>query len=306
MSSPLSSRRVVMVSFLVNLSDIVLSLIVALVTGSAVVFAEMALGLADSFGSALLVIGERRCRRPGDERHPLGHSREVFFWALLSALAMLVLGAGLCAWRGLTQLRLQEPLEAPGLAMAVLAIAVFTNGYAVLLELRKLGRGRSILRAWRNASLPLVQTALWRDLIGTLSAILGLVAVGLYLLTGRVLFDAIGALVIGVLSAVLALALTRRFGALIVGRAISSGHSARIRAAVLEAPEVVAINAMAAVHDGIERVLLDLDLDLCERLTTVEVERVLDDIERRVRVVAPEVSQIRVDLNSPEHPDASG
>jgi cation diffusion facilitator family transporter len=299
MSSPISSRRVVLVSFLVDVSDIVLNLIVALFTGSAVVFAEMALGLADTFGSGLLVIGERRCRRPRTERHPLGHSREVFFWALLSALSRLVLGAGLCAWKGLKQLRSPEPLESPGLALAVLLVALCTNGYTVMLELVKLGGERNILRAWRNASLPLVQAALWRDAIGTLSAVLGLFAVGLYLLTGQVLFDAVGALVIGLLSAVLAIALVHRFGALIVGRSIPRRQAARIRSAVLDAREVEAINGFAAVHDGIERVLVELDLDLAEGLTTTEVERVLDDIEKRVRAVAPQVSSIRVDLNSP-------
>ena len=51
-----SSRRVLLVSFLVNVFDVVSNLVVALLTGSAVVFAEMAKGLADTTGSALLVI----------------------------------------------------------------------------------------------------------------------------------------------------------------------------------------------------------------------------------------------------------
>ena len=62
MSSPISSRRVLLVSFLVDVFDVVSNLVVALLTGSAVVFAEMAQGLADSSGSALLVVGERRVR----------------------------------------------------------------------------------------------------------------------------------------------------------------------------------------------------------------------------------------------------
>ena len=87
MASIPTSRRVLTVSFLVDVLDVVSNLVVALLTGSAVVFAEMAQGLADSTGSALLVIGERRSRRPGDAEHPLGYAREAFFWALLSAVA---------------------------------------------------------------------------------------------------------------------------------------------------------------------------------------------------------------------------
>ena len=96
MAAP-SPRRVVMVSFLVNVLDVVTNLVVALLTGSAVIFSGMAQGLADSAGSALLVIGERRAARPRDAAHPLGYSGEAFFWGLLSAVAMLVIGAGLSA-----------------------------------------------------------------------------------------------------------------------------------------------------------------------------------------------------------------
>ena len=84
----ISARKVVMVSFLVDVLDVVTNLIVALLTGSAVVFGEMAQGIADSIGSALLVIGERRAKLPRDEKHPLGYAREAFFWSLLSAVAI--------------------------------------------------------------------------------------------------------------------------------------------------------------------------------------------------------------------------
>jgi hypothetical protein len=76
-----SIRRVVAVSLLVDLLDIVTNLVVAVLTGSAVIFAEMAQGIADAIGSLLLVMGERRSRLPRDARYPSGHTREVFFWA---------------------------------------------------------------------------------------------------------------------------------------------------------------------------------------------------------------------------------
>jgi len=82
MRAPISSRRVLLVSFIVDVFDVVSNLVVALLTGSAVVFAEMAQGLADSTGSALLVIGERRSRRPADAKHPFGYGQEAFFWSL--------------------------------------------------------------------------------------------------------------------------------------------------------------------------------------------------------------------------------
>ncbi|MGI9323838.1 MAG: cation diffusion facilitator family transporter, partial [Pseudomonadales bacterium] len=138
MTTSISSRRVVVVSFLVDLLDVVTNLVVAILTGSAVIFGEMAQGIADSIGSGLLVIGERRALRPSDADHPFGYAREAFFWGLLSAIAMLVIGAGLSGWRGYQQLMHPEPLQTPLLAVGVLVLAVFSNGYAVSLSGRKL------------------------------------------------------------------------------------------------------------------------------------------------------------------------
>lgn len=146
-TSPVSSRRVVVVSFLVDVLDVVTNLVVALLTGSAVVFSEMAQGLADSVGSALLVIGERRAVRPRDTMHPFGYAREAYFWGLLSAVAMLVIGAGLSAWRGYGQLVAPEPIQSAWLAIAVLVLAVITNSYAVSLSARKLVAEAGNLRA---------------------------------------------------------------------------------------------------------------------------------------------------------------
>ena len=120
-------RRVVIVSFLVDLFDVATNLVGALVTGSAVVFAEMAQGVADSVGSGLLVVGDRRSSLPVDPEHPHGYRREAFFWAVLSALAMLFIGAGLSAWRGIEQLTTPCELDNSLLAIAVLAVAIATS-----------------------------------------------------------------------------------------------------------------------------------------------------------------------------------
>ena len=49
----LSSRRIVLLSFLVDLLDVATNLVVMLLTGSAVIFAEMAQGIADSLATLL-------------------------------------------------------------------------------------------------------------------------------------------------------------------------------------------------------------------------------------------------------------
>ncbi len=301
MPSPISSRRVVVVSFLVDVLDVVTNLVVAVLTGSAVVFAEMAQGLADSLGSALLVVGERRAARPRDRAHPLGYAREAFFWGLLSAVAMLVVGGGLSAWRGYRQLIEREPLDTPVLALAVLVLAIFTNGYAVSLSVRKLASENGGLReALRDVRRPLVKSALLRDAVGTFTSLVGLAALALYQTLGLVVFDAAGALVAALFMTAGSLVLMTQVRALITGRALPDDDLERLRAAVLATPEVDAVNQLAAIYAGDAEVLVDADLDLAEDLDTTQIEAVLDDVEARVRATIPETGRVRVLLNSPE------
>lgn len=298
-----SSRRVLTISFLVDVFDVVSNLVVALLTGSAVVFAEMAQGLADSAGSAFLVIGERRSRRPGDNDHPLGYAREAFFWGLLSAVAMLVIGAGLSAWRGYQQLLDPTPVGTPLLAIGVVGLAVITNGYAVSLSLRKLAAEDGSLReAFRRMDKPLVKSALLRDAIGTTTSIVGLVALILYWMLDVVIFDALGALAAAVMMVIASLILMTQARALITGQALPETTLDRLQAIVIATPGVEAVNRLAAVYSGASQVLLDADLDLAEDLDTEEIEALLDLLESRVRTVLPRLERVRVILNSPEKP----
>ncbi|MDJ0630722.1 MAG: cation diffusion facilitator family transporter [Rhodobacter sp.] len=299
MARKITARKVVVVSFLVDLLDVITNLVVALLTGSAVVFSEMAQGIADSIGSALLVQGERRAARPQDARHPLGYAREAFFWSLLSAVAMLIFGAGLSAWRGFEQLFDPKPLETPLLAMAVLVLAVFTNGYAVSLSARKLGLGSGGLRsAFESFSQPLVKGAFLRDVIGTFTSIVGLVAMLLYNTLGLTVFDALGALFAAVCMAVGSVVLMGQARALITGRSLPADNVRELREAILADPMVESVNGLVAIYAGAFEVLIDADLDLREDLNTTEIEAVLDSIESRVRAIMPEITRVRVLLNS--------
>ncbi|MCB9706797.1 MAG: cation diffusion facilitator family transporter [Myxococcales bacterium] len=289
-----------------DVSDIVLNLVVYWVTGSAVLFAEMALGLADTFGSLLLVIGERRSRRPRSAEHPRGHSREVFFWALLSSISMLVLGSGLATLRGVEQWLEPQAIDAPWLGIGVLGLSLLTNGWTVRLEWRRLAGGRgSLRRAWASGAQPLVETAFVRDALGTLSALLGLLALAAYLLSGRTLFDALGAFGIAGLTALSSLLLVARARGLIAGRAVAPAIQQAIRRAVLEVEAVDVVNGLVAVHSGAQRVAVDVDVALRDGLDTDAVERAVDAVQAAVRRACPQAATVHVELNPPSTSGAS-
>jgi len=302
-----SIRRVVLVSLVVDLVDIASNAVVATLTGSAVIFAEMAQGIADAIGSVLLVIGERRSRLPGDRRYPAGHTREVFFWALLSALVMLVVGSGLSFWRGYTQLIRLELIDRPLLALGILTVSVSTNGYAMTQSVRRLrAAGVPLRQAFRDEGQPLVKTAFLQDSLGTASAVVGLVSLLLYGAFGFVpIFDALGALTIATMMVVFGIVLVTQMHHFITGRPVPDHIRHALRETALALPEVEAVNALTATFSGSVDITAEVDLDLREDLTTGQIEEVLDRLHQAMRDVEPRVGSLRVDLNSPIVLDAT-
>lgn len=290
-----SRRRVLRISFLVDLFDVVSNLIVMLLTGSAVVFSEMAQGIADSVGSTFLVVGERRSTRPSDEKYPLGYLREAFFWSVLSAVSMLLIGAGLSAWRGYRQLTNPSPLDSSWLAIAVLGLAVLTNGYAVWIGSRSLTANgqRGLGDCLRSASRPLVKSAFVRDAIGTTTSVVGLVSLACYAVFGAVEFDAVGALVAACLLTVGALLLLSQARALIVGRSVDEELLGRIEASLGDVAGIDVVTAIVAVHSGSENISVEVNL-VSTGLDTIEVEQFVDMVTAAIQQHVVEVSDVRV------------
>src|SRR6266481_841178 len=77
------SKRAVVAALAGNVGLAVLKGVAAAMTGSAAMFAETLHSIADSGNEVLLFLGMRLARRPPDERHPLGHGRDVYFWAFV-------------------------------------------------------------------------------------------------------------------------------------------------------------------------------------------------------------------------------
>lgn len=300
MKKSVSKNRVIFISFIVDVLDVVTNLVVALLTGSATVFSEMAQGVADSLGSVFLVIGQKRSKKKKDSDHPMGYSREAFFWSLMSAFVMLIIGGGLSLWRGLDQLFNPEPLESPHLAIIVILIAVCTNGYAVKLSADKLKEELGSLKAiFNNYSHPLVKGAFLRDTVGTTTSVLGLLAIIGYELFELTILDALGAIISAILMIVSSIFLIIQARALITGQALPEEEMLLLKSILLKDKDVEAINSLVAIYSGANEILIEADLDITENLTTIEIEQLLDHLELKVKEDFPNLNRVSVLLNSP-------
>lgn len=297
----ITSKKVILTSFLVDVLDVILNLILALISGSVVMLTEVLEGFSDLVSSAFLMIGFYRSMQGEDKTHPFGYGTEIYFWSLLSALVMFGLTSTLAFYFGWNRFFNPQPIHSSGLALSVLIITTFTNLYAFLLSFLRLVKKRPlrhIFRIFFRSSLVETKTTFTLDLMGTASAILGSISLGVYFFTGDGRFDGLGAMIIGVTLAILAFFLIMGIRELLIGKSAAPETEAKIKKAALEIKEVDGILDIKTMHIGTEKLLVNLFVHMESGLGTRELERLIDKIEDRVRKEVPSAKYVQVELES--------
>lgn len=290
------------VSFLVDILDIVLNLAVAILSGSVVMLSQTLEGISDFISSGLLLVGIARSKQKANREHPFGFGKEMYFWALLSAIVMLTITATLSIFFGWQRFIHPEKINNVGLAFAILGLTILTNGYAFYLSLKRLIRNRrlsQLVGIFLRSSLIETKTTLILDLMGVSSSILGMVALSTYKISGDYRYDGLGAILVGASVAIFAFMLLIGVMDLIVGRSASLEVEAKIRSTALKTPQVREVLGLKTLHIGPERLLVNLDVHLKHNLTTTKIEELIEKIKEDIKNEVPEVKHIQVELEAP-------
>jgi cation diffusion facilitator family transporter len=107
-----------------------------ILTGSPALLAETLHTLADTGNEVLLWIALRRSRRPADATHPLGYGPERYYWALLAAIGMFVIGGAVSICEGVSALFNPPELATFCVGVAVLLIALTLDSISRMVAVR--------------------------------------------------------------------------------------------------------------------------------------------------------------------------
>lgn len=301
MEKKVSSKEVVLTSFIVDLSDVVLNVIVASVSGSVIMLAEALEGAADLLTSGLLYVGLRQSMRRANRRHPFGFGREIYFWTLMASIVMLVLSATLSIHYGLDRFLHPQTLHSTNISFIVLALGFTANSYAFFLSYRRLRQNDSAQQAWRSflySGLIETKATFVLDLTGSIAAIFSLVALTVYAMTGDGRFDGIGAILVGLTVAAGAIFLMREIKDILVGRSALPETEAAIKASALTIEGVQKISNLRTMYIGSERLLVTLTVELDARLKAGTLEALIEDVKSQVKKDVPTVHHIHVEIET--------
>lgn len=298
------ANRIVLVSFITNIFDITIGVVVATITGSVSVLAQSFQALADLTTSGTLVLGVKRSEKHANEEYPFGYGREVFFWVLVSALFMLVFTGGASIYLGINRILNPSAIDSGWIAVIALVLGIITNGYAFSLsfkELRASDRNSSILSSIKSSSLLELKASFLIDGAGMTAAIIGLVSVGLSLATGITIFDGVGSLFIGVMMTIFALLLIRDVKNFIVGKAASKRTQRKIERVAMSVKGVQEVLDLRTMYLGSTRLLVVIELHIDERLKTRSIEHLTDEVKKRILKRVPRVEIVQVEVETPDH-----
>jgi len=292
--------RTIVVALLANLVVAVAKMITGILSHSSAMLAESAHSFADTSNEVLLALSLRRARMPADARHPLGHGRERFLWALMAAIASFLIGG--CFSVGLAIYTLMKPGESGHLLAAwiVLAISFAAESASWLQSMRQARseareRGRGIWTYLRLSSDPIVRAIVVEDTAAL--AGLAIAAAGLLIreLTGSAAADSIASLLIGILLGITAFGLARPLAEFLVGRSLPAPLLEELREVLASSEAVEEIELLQAVYVGPEEAIVVARIHPQPAMDAAQLTRALDEIDGALREASPYVSEVFLD-----------
>ncbi len=284
------SHRAVLVACAANGGIAVAKIIGFLLTGAASMLAEAVHSVADTGNQALLLIGARRGERAPTAQHPLGYGTERYFYSFVVAQVIFALGSIYAIYEGVHRLLHSQPVEAPGVAAAILVVALaletwsFRTAVAAAQPLRQGLSWLAFIRRRKEAELPVVLLEDVGALLGLLFALVGVTATTV---TGDPRFDAGASIAIGVLLGLIAILLSIEMHSLLIGEAADPDVEARLREALSAAPDVRRIIHLRAVHLAPNELLVAAKVEFAPDLTVAALCARIDAAEGGIRQALP-------------------
>jgi len=282
--------RAIVAALLANAGIALAKFVGWLITGSSSMLAEAVHSVADTSNQGLLLLGGRTARRAATPEHPFGYGRDRYFYSFVVALLLFSLGSVFAIYEGVHKLESHEPLTSPIVAVAILVVAIGLETFSfrtAIHESRPLKGDGTWWQFIRQAKVPELPVVLLEDLGALVGLVLALFGVGLSVLTGDPVWDAIGTICIGVLLGAIAVILIIEMKSLLIGEGAAPAVLADIVSA-LESGEVQRVIHIKTQYIGPEELLVAAKIALPSGESLEAVAAAIDAAEARVRERVPD------------------
>ncbi len=279
-----------MAALAANLGIAVTKLIAWAFSGSSSMLAEGVHSLADSGNQLLLLLGGRKARRDADKEHPFGYGRERYVYAFVVSIILFSIGGVFSLYEGINKLQNPHPLETAWLPILVLLVAMGLESFSLRTAMREsnLVRGEETwVQFVRHSKSPELPVVLLEDVAALAGLVFAFLGVGLTIITGDPVWDAIGTLFIGVLLVLVAIVLGIETKSLLVGEGAGRKDASKIERAILTGPETRRIIHLKTLYLGPDELLVAAKIGFDAEIRFSDVAAAINAVEARIREAVP-------------------
>lgn len=274
----------------------------AAISGSSAMLSEGIHSIVDSVNEILLLYGLKRSEAEPDEAHPLGYGQEIYFWSLIVAVLIFALGGGISIYEGFHSLHEPELSRNPMISYSVLAVAAIFEGTALFVSLREFNKGNpkpgNLWMDLRKSKDPCAFVVIFEDCAALAGLAIAFIGVLTSQITKNDLYDGIASIIIGLLLTGVAIVLVTETKELLVGESASAEVQASIRTIVQADESVSEIGSPITIHLGPKDVLLALNIEFRDGLSSDEIEDAIRRIESTIRASHQEIKRIFIEAAS--------
>lgn len=280
-------------------------------SGSSAMMSEAAHSLADTLNEVFLMTALHKSARPADRQHPFGYGMDRYFWSLLAAVGIFVLGAGFSAFEGLRQIINPEEQKGVLIPYIVLGAAFLMEGTSLVrgvYQSRKEAAQRGQpLRHWlMHEAEPTVRAVVFEDSAAVAGLVFAAAGIGADYLLDTTIYDAIASFLIAATLIVAAYGLGAQNRDYLIGRSVPPDVLEGIRKKVEETDGIENVVQLLTLQLGPGQVLVAARAEVDPEASGHDLEQVADDVDRRICESYPEVKHVFLDptpgaTSGPEH-----
>jgi len=299
-------KRAIIAALLANLGIAITKFIAWAISGSASMLAEAVHSVADTGNQGLLLLGARQAKRKADSEHPFGYGRERYVYAFVVSIVLFSIGGVFSIDAGFNKLADPHELKYAWLPLLVLVIAIVLESFSLRTAVKESNKVRgkeSWIQFVRHAKAPELPVVLLEDVAALTGLVFAFLGVGLTVITGNSMWDAIGTLAIGALLVLVAVILGIETKSLLIGEGARPADTEAIRDAINADPQVEALIHLRTLYLGPEELLVAAKVAFGPKKKLSEVAAAINALEVRVRKAVPVARVIYIEPDIYHRPD---
>ena len=284
------SSKTVFLALSVNFFIGIIKSFVAVLTSSSAMFSEAVHSFVDSFNQFLLWFGIKQSKKSNPKLYPLGRGKEEYFWTLVVAVLIFTIGGLVSLEHGIEALSHPKKLENLFISISILSLSIILESYVLIKAVKKLRKNReskSILKLLKQSNDGPLIAIVVEDFAATLGLIFALIGTLLTYFTGNSFYDAVTAILIGILLMISGVFLGYEMKHLITGETVDINISYTLDSEINKFEKVNKVINSNLVSVGADKYLAIVHIDYIDSLTDSEIVQLNKDIQKQIIDIEP-------------------